>query len=136
MASAIDGLLRSVPAKPTNQVTGPPSSDPVSAVPVLPATDTPATWALEPVPSLTACCMREDRVCAVFEEIGVRASFGVVVLTTLRSESSVCDTRYGFICLPLLAMVSATWAIMSGVARTEAWPIPAMAVSAWLSLSG
>ena len=62
-------------------------------MPVFPATDTPATWALVPVPSLTACCMREDSVSAVSEEIGVRASLGEVLLTTLRSESSVRDTR-------------------------------------------
>ena len=32
--------------------------------------------------------------------------------------------------------MAATVAIMSGVACTEAWPMPAMAVCAWESLSG
>ena len=83
-ASAISGLSMSDPAKPTNQVVGP-LSEPVSAVPVLPATLTPETWALVPVPSATASCMREDRDLAVLESMGVRATFLEVVLTSLRS---------------------------------------------------
>ena len=82
----------SVPAKPTNQVVGP-LSVPVSAVPVLPATWTPATWALVPVPSATAVCMREDREEAVAESIGVRATFVEVELTSLRSGSRMRETR-------------------------------------------
>ena len=36
----------------------------------------------------------------------------------------------------MLATVAATIAIMRGVARTDSWPIPALAVWAWVSLSG
>ena len=60
---------------------------PVSAVPVFPATWTPATWALVPVPLATASCMREVRDEAVVESIGVRATFVEVALTSLRSGS-------------------------------------------------
>ena len=38
--------------------------------------------------------------------------------------------------MPLLATVAATMAIWRGVALTEAWPIPAMAVMAAESLAG
>ena len=109
----------SVPAKPMNQVMGPPSSEPVWAVPVLPATETPATWAGVPVPLLTVSCIRLVRVAAVWESMGVRATVGLVVETTWRSASRVWEIRYGVICSPSLATVAATIAIMSGMVRTD-----------------
>src|SRR5690606_26284254 len=79
-------------AKEVNQACGG-ASVPDWAVPVLPATAMPGSWACRPVPFATTLVMRSVSTSAVRGETDWRSSVGSVVATTSRSALRSVATR-------------------------------------------
>src|SRR5579859_7321360 len=126
-ATAMVGLLAG--AKATNQVCT--VLRPVWAVPVLPATWTPGTWAAVPVPPWTTEIINAVMAAAVWADVAWTHCDGWYVRTTLPSLSRTSWRTWGCMITPLLAKADATSAISSGVEDTSCWPIADLARPGW-----
>lgn len=133
-AIAISGS--SAGAKPVNQESVRPVSEPISAVPVLPATEWPGTAAPRAIPLSTSETIRSSRVSATSAEVAWFSSSGSKSWITDRSEERTWSTSWGFIRTPSLPRAAEIMATCMGVERTSYCPIEAMASSASVMPSG
>ena len=104
----------------------------VSAVPVLPATLTPASAAGVPVPSLTTLPSSPLSSAATFGDAARPSLFGFVdvIVRPPRPDDAVDEVRHAS-STPPLAIAPATIAIWSGVTASVYWPIAVRAGSSF-----
>jgi len=111
---------------------------PVSAVPVLPATDTPEIWAAVPVPDSTTSCIIWVSCAAVSGETARESSCGCVreIVEPRSPGATTFSTTYGLMTTPPFAIPAATIAIWIGVTCIRSCPKASRPGSTWFGSCG